>query len=282
MPVATETKDSINILTLAQESLNDLPSKSTPVKMELDDLSEKEQDPQPMDLNALVKRATESGLPSPVIAGHHSKIVIIFDWDDTLLASSFLSSKGYRLDSNVELSAEVDAGLRQLEQSIIGVITLALKYAEVHIVTNAETGWVQLSAQKWIPAVLPLLSKVMVISARSTYEERFPGSPFQWKYNAMQSTIHNIYGASLTEIDSKLAQHKHMQVISLGDSHVEREAVRAVTRNLPGVLCKSVKFAEHPSLEQLRRQLDLVTNCFQYIVDNQADLDLMLTITSFY
>jgi hypothetical protein len=34
-----------------------------------------------------------------------ASIVIIFDWDDTLLASSFLSSRGYRLDSEMEVFA---------------------------------------------------------------------------------------------------------------------------------------------------------------------------------
>jgi len=68
-------------------------------------------------------------------------------------------------------------------------------------------------------------------------------------------------------------------VISFGDSHVEREAVRAVTRGLPNTKTKSVKFAEKPSLEQLRRQLELVTNCFQYIHSHEGDLDLQLTVT---
>jgi hypothetical protein len=68
-------------------------------------------------------------------------------------------------------------------------------------------------------------------------------------------------------------------VISFGDSHVEREAVRAVTRGLPNTKTKSVKFAEKPSMEQLRRQLELVTNCFQYIFGHEGDLDLQLTVT---
>jgi len=68
-------------------------------------------------------------------------------------------------------------------------------------------------------------------------------------------------------------------VISFGDSHVEREAVRAVTRGLPTTKTKSVKFAEKPSMEQLRRQLELVTNCFQYIHSHDGDLDLQLTVT---
>jgi hypothetical protein len=68
-------------------------------------------------------------------------------------------------------------------------------------------------------------------------------------------------------------------VISFGDSHVEREAVRAVTRSMAMTRCKSVKFAERPSTEQLRRQLELVTNCFHYIHHHDGDLDLQLTVT---
>ena len=60
---------------------------------------------------------------------------------------------------------------------------------------------------------------------------------------------------------------------------MEREAVRAVTRGFPNTRCKSVKFAERPSMEQLRRQIELVTNCFQYIHHHDGDLDLQLTVT---
>jgi len=42
---------------------------------------------------------------------------------------------------------------------------------------------------------------------------------------------------------------------------------------------KSVKFAERPSMEQLRRQIELVTNCFGYIFSHEGDLDLQLTVT---
>ena len=72
---------------------------------------------------------------------------------------------------------------------------------------------------------------------------------------------------------------RQKNIISFGDSHVEREAVRAVTRGFPNTRCKSVKFAERPSMEQLRRQIELVTNCFQYIHHHDGDLDLQLTVT---
>jgi len=197
--------------------------------------------------------------------------VILFDYDDTVLASSFLSGKGYRLDTVDNFDLEVEAGLKELEQSVIAMLTLAMRFGHVHIVTNAETGWVQLSAQKFIPAVLPLLSKCKVISARSTYEGLYPEAPVKWKYCAFQEALNGVFGG----MESKVAKN----VISFGDSHVEREAVRAVTRGFPNVKTKSVKFAERPSMEQLRRQMELVTNCFQFIVMHSGDLDLQLTVT---
>jgi len=199
----------------------------------------------------------------------NQETVIIFDWDDTLLASSFLSNKGYRLDSTLEKTPEIDSQLKDLEQSVCTVLNLALSYGHVHIITNAETGWVQLSAQKFIPGVVPLLSKVKVISARSTYEGMFPESPLKWKFYAFQEKLSKSFSEMKTE----------KNIISFGDSHVEREAVRAVTRGLPNTRTKSVKFAERPSMEQLRRQIELVTNCFQYIHSHDGDLDLQLTVT---
>jgi hypothetical protein len=195
--------------------------------------------------------------------------VIIFDWDDTLLCSSFLSGKGYRLDTDKSKIVDCESGLRELEQSIITVLTTALQFGAVHIVTNAETGWVQLSAQKFIPAVVPLLSRVSVLSARSTFESRYPDSPLKWKFYAFQEKL------APTFADNK----KLKNILSFGDSHVEREAVRAVTRGFPNTKTKSVKFAERPSMEQLRRQIELVTNCFQYIHNHDGDLDLQLTVT---
>lgn len=192
--------------------------------------------------------------------------VIFVDWDDTLLCSSFLSGAGYRLDSVMEGTSTLDKELKDLETSVISLLRLAMSFGDVHVVTNAETGWVQLSAKKFLPGVVPLLDRVKVLSARSTYESMFPDSPIKWKYCAFQERLN---------ADSKSPKN----VISFGDSHVEREAIRAVTRGLPNTKTKSVKFAEKPSMEQLRRQLELVVNCFQYIHGHESDLDLQLTVT---
>lgn len=223
--------------------------------------------------NNLIPTNTTTTTMNPLIPNNTTSLerhtTIVFDWDDTLLSSTFLSSRQLRLDSDPLRIAEFSTSLRELENAIIAVLTQALTYGEVHIITNAETGWVQLSAQKFIPAVLPILQRISIISARSTYETRYPDSPLKWKFYAFQEKLANLF----TETK------KMKNILSFGDSHVEREAVRAVTRGFPNTRCKSVKFAERPSIEQLRRQLELVTNCFHYIHNHEGDLDLQLTVT---
>jgi len=198
--------------------------------------------------------------------------VIVFDWDDTLLCSSHLSSQGYRLDTDLELEETYPAirsELQQLESHVISVLKEALKRGKVNIITNAEAGWVELSARKYLPGVVPFLSYVNVISARSTYEHLYPGSPLKWKFSAFQERLSSLLSAEKVK----------KNVISFGDSHVEREAVRTVTQGVANTKTKSIKFAEGPSIEQLSKQLELVINSFQYIISHEGNLDLMLKMT---
>jgi len=198
-----------------------------------------------------------------------TRTVIFMDWDDTLLCSSVLSNQGIKLDSDLANAAELISQLEELSDSVISVLNVAMTYGKVYIVTNGETGWVQLSAQKFLPSVVPMLEKMRVFSARSTFEPMFPDSPMKWKYLAFQESLNHEFA------DSRCMKN----VLSFGDSHVEREAIRLVTKGLPNTRTKSIKFAERPTIEQLQRQLELVSNCFQYISSHENDLDLCMSLS---
>jgi len=74
-------------------------------------------------------------------------------------------------------------------------------------------------------------------------------------------------------------------ILSFGDSIHERCAIHKVTAVLgqgSAVRTKSIKFVERPTVEQLKRQVDLVTSCFDALVGHGESLDLMLTIHLLY
>lgn len=197
------------------------------------------------------------------------RTIIFLDWDDTLLCSSVLAARGIKLDTDMEGATDLLRQLDELSTSIINVIEVALSQGEVHIVTNGETGWVELSCAKFVPRVQPLLEKLTVLSARSTFESLCPDSPMKWKFHAFQESLAQLYQ------DQECLKN----ILSFGDSHAEREAIRSVTKGLPNTRCKSIKFAERPSIEQLQRQLELVTSCFQYIKSHEEDLDLCMSLS---
>lgn len=200
---------------------------------------------------------------------------IIFDWDDTLLSSSWLAQNGLRLDEPVVVPAEAVAQLDVLQESVVQLINRATAYGTCIIITNAETGWVELSCKKFMPRVLPLLTRIRVLSARSTFEALYPDSPSDWKVQAFHHEISKAYAGRRPE-------HKR-NILSFGDSVHERAAIHKVTANMgPATRTKSIKFVERPTVEQLKRQVDLVTNCFEEIARHNGCLDLMLTIQLLY
>ena len=110
--------------------------------------------------------------------------MIIFDWDDTLLPSSFLSARRCRLDSDLKIipyGAQIQRELEQLDQAVSSLLHSAAQYGKVHIITNAESGWVQLSAAKFLPLTSSMLPSIFIESARSTHEPSFPDAPMKWK-----------------------------------------------------------------------------------------------------
>lgn len=203
-----------------------------------------------------------------------SDTTIIFDWDDTLLSSSWLAANNMRLDFPGEIPKDVQDHLECLQDSVINLMGLSVTYGTVVIITNAETGWVEQSCRRFMPRVLPWVSRVKVLSARSTYEALHPEAPCEWKYQAFAREIYNMYASHHFE--------SRKNIISFGDSIHERQAIHRVKERMgTGTRTKSIKFVERPTVEQLKRQVDVVASIFDEIARHHDSLDLMLTIQLF-
>lgn len=197
--------------------------------------------------------------------------IIIWDWDDTLLCSSMLAQYGYRLSSTMDtVCPNFLQHLKSLEEAVVQVLGCSMKFGKVHIITNAETNWVQMSAKKWMPRVFPLLEHASIVSARSKYESVHPQDPMAWKLCAFSDLLNGLYTTNSTSDDWK-------HVISFGDSHAERQATKLVAQNMKRIRTKTVKFTERPTIEQIQGQLRMVVQCFPTLVNHSGDLDLCTT-----
>merc|ERR1719271_714377 len=162
--------------------------------------------------------------------------ILIFDWDDTVLPSTWIQEQGLRLDDDCILSDEQTATLDQMAEHAAQTLKTAKLHGKVILVTNAERGWIELSCQKFMPALSPALADVKILSARSTYEQQGVTSPFEWKFRAFEVEIHSFF--------DKFAPEQRKNVISFGDSAHEREALIRVTEHMQSCNTKSLKFVE--------------------------------------
>jgi len=141
----------------------------------------------------------------------------------------------------------------------------------VVLVTNAERGWIELSCQKFLPTLCPMLENLKLVSARTTYEGLDCPSPLDWKLRAFDSEITQYFGAAVVSDETK-----RKNVLSLGDSVHEREALMRATSSAPNCHAKSLKFVERPDISQICKQHELIANCFDQIVHHEGNLDLCI------
>jgi len=207
----------------------------------------------------------------PHLAVGSASRVIVFDWDDTLMASSWIDrEKLLNTPSFGDLSAALQEQFGALEEQVGWCLAAALKVGTVVIITNAEAGWVEYSAKRFMPRLLPLLQTMRVVSARSTYERFYPGAPLCWKAAAFAHEANQVFSGAGGD-----GPQVSREIISFGDSNEERTAVKIAAGQLDAT-AKSIKYVDLPNPEQLRKQVETVTSWLPWVCSHNTELDLML------
>jgi len=195
----------------------------------------------------------------------------IFDWDDTVLPSTWVQRQGLRLDA----ASKVTLAQREVLAEVAAVAGRTLQAARQHgtvvLITNAERGWIELSCQKFLPTLAPMLENVKLVSARTTYEHSACKAPQSWKLHAFEAEITSFFGS-----DGLFDASKRKNIFSLGDSIHEREALLRVAASVPGCYSKSLKFVERPDIRQICKQHELINNAFGQIVHHEGHMDLCI------
>jgi len=192
---------------------------------------------------------------------------IIFDWDDTLMATTTFKLSNICLNCNINvIPSDLLNKFNELSEKVLSILEKSIKNYKVVIITNSDEGWVELSSQKLMPNVYNFIydNNIDIISAKLKYSDKIKSS-IEWKILAFEDEINSLGNVSVN-------------VISFGDSICERIALQNL--NNPNiVLKKNIKFIEKPKINQIINQLILIDNYFEFIINESNNLDLMLTLS---
>jgi len=200
--------------------------------------------------------------------------LLIFDWDDTLCPSYWVKSvQCASYESMGPDREDVKDALAQIAAHAADLLTAAEQYGKVVIVTNAETGWIELSCKRWLPSLQPIVEKIECLSARSTWEPSGLKSPFQWKAREFEDVIEKFY--------SKRLHQSWKNVVSIGDSPHERQALQQATRGSVSskkLKCrtKTIKLKVRPLAAELLQELATLSQNLEQLVCHDDSLDIVI------
>lgn len=243
--------------------------------------------------------------------------IIIFDWDDTLCPSSWIRANKRELSffRPAPKTEKFQRPLRELQVQCEHVLKLAMKLGNVIIVTNAMEPWVETSCRNFLPQLLPLVMTLPIVYARSIFEMQncepprsapkgsgtakssspLPGlyaangqnrlstynarlstqrfdemAPQRWKEVAFEQEINGFY--------SRYAHQSWKNVISIGDSIFERDALRRVVLQRPHskkkCRTKTLKLFDDPEITELIAQVRVVHDVLSMMVQYDGELDI--------
>ena len=195
------------------------------------------------------------------------KPLLLWDWDDTLFCTSHLARLRVSVAGPSEVSPALRTELAELAAAVEQTLELATRLGRVVIVTNAESGWVELTSSTFLPSVYDkYIQYLPIISARSCFESTECRSPVDWKRLAFNQLI--------------AQAEAPVHVLSFGDSSHERDALILRAKELEVAKVKSLKLIERPDLAALKKQHVLIQQCLVQLVDHQGNLDLCIRSSS--
>jgi hypothetical protein len=152
--------------------------------------------------------------------------------------------------------------IAKLEQAVLEVLRAAMCLGTVVIVTNADVRWVWHSARLLLPAVVPILQGLQLVSAKQAYEHLFPTDYYSWKTHAFQDVLQD-----------ESPHEEVVNLISIGDSLAEINAAEiAVQDRFDDSVVKTVKLKDRPTTQEIVAQLEVVAASISGLVGYRSSI----------
>lgn len=195
--------------------------------------------------------------------GKEAETLLIFDWDDTLFPTTWLMKHGF-FEGEKSPDQEQASKLQSLAQRVHMTLENAAEIGKVVIVTNAERGWIEQTCTKFMPSLVNMLKTIDMVSARSTFQH-LTQDPSEWKRLAFEYEASRVYG--LGDVD------EIANLVSIGDSMHELNALRSVAEGMTNCRGKSIKLMERPSIKQLIDQHSTLIATLLEVAEHDGNSD---------
>ena len=191
--------------------------------------------------------------------------IFIFDWDDTLLCTSYLLPTGALND--MEINKKDKEIIANLDILVYKLLAKTMKLGLVFIITNGAPGWVELSSVKFYPKSARLMKNIKIISARGLCEKKLPGDARQWKSITFKYALEQL----------KIKKNIPTNIIAFGDSIIEIEASYNLKESFLNAYLKTIKFKETPTHIELEKELKIIITQIDSILCNFKNLSIRVT-----
>lgn len=182
------------------------------------------------------------------------KTLIIFDWDDTLMCSTFLAKY------NRILEGEQLEKAKHLGEKVTQILMKAKRLGNVYIVSNSSYSWILHTAIKFLGMDKSIFDDIDILSCRdckdiSKYDQE------EWKEVAFSKLEKNFI--------------PYNNIILIGDSDDDVEPSYDIQRKFPEKNISSIKFICYPSSPKLMEdELDFLAENVKDFADKKYNVDL--------
>mmetsp|Transcript_27260 Transcript_27260/g.62809 ORF Transcript_27260/g.62809 Transcript_27260/m.62809 type:complete len:420 (-) Transcript_27260:88-1347(-) len=193
----------------------------------------------------------------------HQETVIVFDWDDTLLPTSWLE-RIHALSAGAPLRPDMQRQISALSAACAQTLSIAATLGTVVIVTNSAPGWLDQSCQLFMPQLCQQLRSFPVFAKPTHAPLTFKMVTFQRECRTYRNVI------SIGDGDSERVASLRLQNNSFSEPRRkawqgDSDAQRCV---------KSVKLVELPTCQQLVQQQEMLQVRLPDIAAFKGNLDL--------
>jgi hypothetical protein len=214
-----------------------------------------------------------------------SQTVLIFDWDDTIFPTAV------HLRSKAANGSPIDnIALHKLCQAVIELLNISQDLGHCVIITSSLRPWVRASAWETYKNrdLKTILEEMSIVYSQEGVDKKVLQAHLDDIGEADRSDARLTYAKakamerSLSSFYSQYEGQSWSNVISLGDSDYEHNAIKQVISDRPDYMqskpchLKRIKLKQGPTLDELLKEVTIVTRWLKQLVDFNGDFDIEL------